>query len=97
MTDDLDFSVEALPDPSLDQAHEQIVEIMDWIDARNLHDRAKFEETYKDKADQKSYFMTKRDEVIQKNRSTLKSITMRKHWPNRNYVAKTIRSYKGDL
>ena len=33
MTDDLDFSAEALPDPSLDQAHEQIVEIMDWIDA----------------------------------------------------------------
>ena len=32
-TDDLDFSAEALPDPSLDQAHEQIVEIMDWIDA----------------------------------------------------------------
>ena len=33
MTDDLNFSAEALPDPSLDQAHEQIVEIMDWIDA----------------------------------------------------------------
>ena len=33
-TDDLDFSAEALPDPSLDEAHEQIAAIMDWIDAR---------------------------------------------------------------
>ena len=33
-TDDLDFSAEALPDPSLDEAHEQIAEIMDWIDSR---------------------------------------------------------------
>ena len=32
-TDDFDLAAEALPDPSLDQAHEQIVEIMDWIDA----------------------------------------------------------------
>ena len=33
-TDDLDFSAEALPDSSLDEAHEQIAEIMDWIDSR---------------------------------------------------------------
>ena len=33
-TDDLDLTAEALPDPSLDEAHEQIRAIMDWIDAR---------------------------------------------------------------
>ena len=33
-TDDFDITAEALPDPSLDEAHEQIIEIMDWIDAR---------------------------------------------------------------
>ncbi len=33
-TDDFDITAEALPDPSLDEAHEQIRAIMDWIDAR---------------------------------------------------------------
>ena len=33
-TDDFDLAAEALPDPSLDDAHEQIAEIMNWIDAR---------------------------------------------------------------
>lgn len=33
-TDDFDLAAEALPDPSLDDAHKQIAEIMDWIDAR---------------------------------------------------------------
>ena len=33
-TDDFDLAAEALPDPSLDDAHKQIAEIMNWIDAR---------------------------------------------------------------
>ena len=33
-TDDFDFTAETLPDPSMDEAHEQISAIMDWIDAR---------------------------------------------------------------
>ena len=32
--DNFDLTAEALPDPSLDEAHEQIGAIMDWIDAR---------------------------------------------------------------
>ena len=35
-TDDFDLAAEALPDPSLDDAHEQIGEIMDWIDGREV-------------------------------------------------------------
>ena len=31
-TDDFDLAAEALPDPSLDDAHKQIAEIMKWID-----------------------------------------------------------------
>lgn len=33
-TDEFDLAAEALPDPSLEDTHEQIAEIMDWIDAR---------------------------------------------------------------
>ena len=32
-TDDFDFTAETLPDPSMDEAHEQLGAIMDWIDA----------------------------------------------------------------
>ena len=32
--DDFDIMAEALPEPSLEQEHQQIALIMDWIDAR---------------------------------------------------------------
>ena len=33
-TDEFDLAAEALSDPSLEDTHEQIAEIMDWIDSR---------------------------------------------------------------